>query len=74
METVSIGDNLHEMSKPVFWENKKNISKYHLLKFLKSAKLKVPSKFAADDILIFFLFFFFYFFFFLFFFFIFGRK
>ena len=26
MQIVSIGDNLHEMSKPVFWENKKNIS------------------------------------------------
>ena len=25
MQIVSNGDNLHEMSNPVFWENKKNI-------------------------------------------------
>ena len=25
MQIVSSGDNLHEMSDPVFWENKKNI-------------------------------------------------
>ena len=25
MQIVSYGDNLHVMSKPVFWENKKNI-------------------------------------------------
>ena len=25
MQIVSIGDNLHEISNPVFWENKKNI-------------------------------------------------
>ena len=25
MQIVSLGDNLHEMSNPVFWENKKNI-------------------------------------------------
>ena len=24
MQIVSIGDNLHEVSNPVFWENKKN--------------------------------------------------
>ena len=30
----SIGDNLPEMSNPIFWENKKNISKCHLLKIL----------------------------------------
>ena len=34
MQIASIGDNLHVMSKPVFWEkNKKNILKC-LLKFL----------------------------------------
>ena len=33
-ETVSNGDNLHEMSNPAFWENKKNIQKYRLLQFL----------------------------------------
>ena len=33
MQIVSIGDNLHEMSNPVFWENKKNILKCRLLKF-----------------------------------------
>ena len=26
MQIVSNGDNLHEMSNPVFWENKKNIT------------------------------------------------
>ena len=25
MQIVSIGDNLHEISSPDFWENKKNI-------------------------------------------------
>ena len=34
MQIVSNGDNLHEMSNPVFWEIKKNISKCRLLKFL----------------------------------------
>ena len=35
MQTASSGDNLHEMSKPVFWKkNKKNNSKCHLLNFL----------------------------------------
>ena len=24
MQIVSLGDNLHEISNPVFWENKKN--------------------------------------------------
>ena len=26
MQIVSYRDNLHEMSKPIFWENKKNIN------------------------------------------------
>ena len=34
MQIVSIGDNLHEMSKPVFWEKQENISKCRLLKIL----------------------------------------
>ena len=34
MQIVSLGDNLHEMSKPVFWEKMKNVSKHHLLKVL----------------------------------------
>ena len=34
MQIVSIGDNLHEMSKPVFRENKKNFSVCRLLKIL----------------------------------------
>ena len=35
MQIVSIEDNLHGMSNPVFWEkNKKNISKGWLLKIL----------------------------------------
>ena len=29
-------DNVHEKSKPVFWENKENVSKFILLKFLPS--------------------------------------
>ena len=39
MQIVSIGDNLHEMSNPVFWENKK---KYFQMssaeKFIQNAK------------------------------------
>ena len=34
MQIVSNGDNLHEMSNPVFLKNNKNISKCHLLKIL----------------------------------------
>ena len=33
-QIVFSGDNMHEMSNPVFWENKKNTSKCHLLKIL----------------------------------------
>ena len=39
MQIVSTGDNLHEMSNPVFWENKiffVLFSKYCLLKILPS--------------------------------------
>ena len=38
MQTVSFGDSLHEMSKPIFWKKKKknNISKCCLLNFLPS--------------------------------------
>ena len=31
MQIISLGDNLHEISKPIFWLNKKNTSKCHLL-------------------------------------------
>ena len=34
MQTVSLRDNLRDMQKPIFWKNKKNISKCHLLTFL----------------------------------------
>ena len=34
MQIVSSGDNLHEISNPVFWKNKTNIPKCSLLKFL----------------------------------------
>ena len=34
MQIVSIGDSLHEMSNPVFWEIRKNISKCRLQKNL----------------------------------------
>ena len=36
MQTVSLGDNLHEMSKHIFYQKKKkkSISKCHLLNFL----------------------------------------
>ena len=34
MQIVSDEVNLHEMSKPVYWENKKNIAKCCLLKIL----------------------------------------
>ena len=33
MQIVSLGDNLHEMSNPVFWENKK---KYFKMLFAES--------------------------------------
>ena len=33
MKIVSLGDNLHELSKPIFWENKKPISRFRLLIF-----------------------------------------
>ena len=36
-QVVSNGDNLLEMSNPVFWKNKKNISICHLMKILPSA-------------------------------------
>ena len=34
MQIVSLGDNLHEISNPSFWDNKKIISKCFLLKLL----------------------------------------
>ena len=34
MQIVSIGDSLHKMSNPVFWEKSENISKCCLLKIL----------------------------------------
>ena len=37
MHIVSLGDNMHEMSNPVFWEKwNKNITNYHLLDYLRS--------------------------------------
>ena len=41
---VSQRDNLHEISKPIFWENKKNVSKYGMLKFYPACRLyaKIP--------------------------------
>ena len=41
MQSVSIGDNLHGMSNPVSWENKKKKSKCRLLKILSSAKFLI---------------------------------
>ena len=39
MQIVSIGDNLHEMSKPVFWANKKKyFSMLSAENFIQSAK------------------------------------
>ena len=55
---MQIGDNLHEMLNPVFWENYKNISKCCLLKSLpKVLSVKVLITTLADFILIFFSFF-----------------
>ena len=48
----SFGDNLHEMLKPVFYENKTNILKCRLLMFLPSmlnAKLKPDLLSIPDD-------------------------
>ena len=52
MQIVSVGDNLHEMLKPVFYENKTNILKCRLLMFLPSmlnAKLKPDLLSIPDD-------------------------
>ena len=38
MQIVSNGDDLHEMSNPVFWENKKNVT------YLSSAELGKSGK------------------------------
>ena len=38
MQIVSIGDNLHEMSNSVFWENKKKINMLSAENFTQSAK------------------------------------
>ena len=35
MQIVSFGDNLHEMSNPFFWENKKNNNKLSPAEFAK---------------------------------------
>ena len=43
MQTVSLGDNLHEMSKPVSGKNKKNISIVCLLKTLRRVELVLMS-------------------------------
>ena len=46
MQNVSYGDNLHEISKPIFLEKyEKNISKCCLLKILTRAQL-----FKANDV------------------------
>ena len=34
VSNVSIGDHLHEMSKPLFWENRENISVCSMMNFL----------------------------------------
>ena len=36
MQIVFLGDEFHEVSNPIFFENKQNISKCRLLKFLPS--------------------------------------
>ena len=39
MQIISVGDNLHEMSKPASWKNKKKIFQYVVFgKFTQSAK------------------------------------
>ena len=40
METFSLGNNLHEMSNPIFWENKKIYFKMSAENFTQSAKRK----------------------------------
>ena len=39
MQIVSNGDNLHEMSNPVFWEKKNNVSTSSAENFTQSVKL-----------------------------------
>ena len=60
MQIVSLGDNLHEMSKSTFWENKKKyISECGLLQFLLSMLNinMLMTKFSDSYKKIFFLFF-----------------
>ena len=38
MQTVSLGDSLHEMSIPIFWENKKKLKTSSADIFIKRAK------------------------------------
>ena len=38
MQTVSSGDNLHETSKPIFWEKKKNFKMSSAKIFTQNAK------------------------------------
>ena len=43
MQIVSIGDNLHEISNPVFWEKKKKYSNFSSAELAKSVvKVKKP--------------------------------
>ena len=53
MQIVSNGDNLHVMSNPVFWENKKNISMSPAVFFFlpRVLTVKVLVTIEADDIL-----------------------
>ena len=46
MQFISLGDNLHEMLNPIFWENKKNIFSLSSAEFFPNMK----SGFEATDL------------------------
>ena len=49
MQIVSIGDNLHEMSNPVFWEkNKKNINSLSSAELQRVVTIKMSHSLGCD--------------------------
>ena len=57
MQIVSLGDNLHEMLKPIFWDKEKNINDLSSAKFVPRAiKVKGLITASAADFLDFYFF------------------
>ena len=57
MQMVSLGDSLHEMSKPSFWEKIRNVSSIcHWLNLpINVVMVKMPLKIGADCIIFYFI-------------------